>query len=109
MGNKRLYEVAKELGKSANEVIEVLKKHNIEKGNFSGMDEKEIDIVKKAYAPKPAPKPSAPAPRQQGQQQRQPGQGGQRPQGQQQRQPVSYWTNHGYTLRFSLLCQSSLY
>ena len=61
MGNKRLYEVAKELGKSANEVIEVLKKHNIEKGNFSGMDEKEIDIVKKAYAPKPAPKPAAPA------------------------------------------------
>ena len=42
MGNKRLYEVAKEIGKSANEVIEVLKKHNIEKGNFSGMDEKAI-------------------------------------------------------------------
>ena len=29
MGNKRLYEVAKELGKSANEVIEVLKKCNM--------------------------------------------------------------------------------
>ena len=83
MGNKRLYEVAKELGKSANEVIEVLKKNNIEKGNLSSMDEKEIDIVKKAYAPKPAPKPAAPAGRPQGQQ----GQRsqGQRPQGQQQR------------------------
>ena len=52
MGNKRIYEVAKELGKTSNEIIDVLKKHNIEKTNFSGVDAKDMDIVKKAFAKK---------------------------------------------------------
>lgn len=61
MGNKRLYEVAKELGKPANELIDILKKNNIEKKTVSGLDDKEIQMIKAAYAPKPAPKPAAPA------------------------------------------------
>ncbi|MBP7224829.1 MAG: translation initiation factor IF-2 N-terminal domain-containing protein, partial [Phascolarctobacterium sp.] len=31
MGNKRIYEVAKDYGKPVNEVIDLLKKNNIEK------------------------------------------------------------------------------
>ncbi|MCQ2372485.1 MAG: translation initiation factor IF-2 N-terminal domain-containing protein, partial [Phascolarctobacterium sp.] len=74
MGNKRLYEVAKELGKPANEIIDILKKNNIDKKTVSGLDDGEIQIIKAAYAPKPAPKPvaktaapAAPAQRPQGQ------------------------------------------
>ena len=92
MGTKRIYEVAKEYGKEAHEVLEMLKKHNIEKTNFSGVDEKTMAVIKEAYEKKPAPAPKkaeAPrpaqaqkpqqAPRQQNNQQ------GQRPQGFQNR------------------------
>ena len=40
MGNKRIYEVAKDYGKPVNEVIDLLKKNNIEKTNFSAADDK---------------------------------------------------------------------
>lgn len=49
MSKKRIYEVAKELGVKNQQVIDVLQKHNIEaKNNFNTIDEKAIDIVKKA-------------------------------------------------------------
>ncbi len=50
---KRIYEIAKEIGKSSNEIIDVLKKNNIEnKTNFSGLDAKEMEIITKAFAKK---------------------------------------------------------
>lgn len=52
MGNKRLYEVAKEYGKSSNEVVELLKKHKIEKSTLSGLEERELQIIKDAYTKK---------------------------------------------------------
>ena len=62
MGTKRIYEIAKEYGKDAREVLDLLKKHNIEKTNFSGVDEKSLGIIKDAYEKKPTPAP-APAPK----------------------------------------------
>ena len=44
MGNKRIYEVAKDYGKPVNEVIDLLKKNNIEKTNFSAADDKAISV-----------------------------------------------------------------
>ena len=73
MGNKRIYEVAKDYGKPVNEVIDLLKKNNIEKTNFSAADDKAMSIIRKAYDKKPEPpkpaktekrdvsKPAAPA------------------------------------------------
>ena len=73
MGNKRIYEVAKDYGKPVNEVIDLLKKHNIEKTNFSAADDKTMSVIRKAYDKKPEPpkpaktekrdvsKPAAPA------------------------------------------------
>lgn len=73
MGNKRIYEVAKDYGKPVNEVIELLKKNNIEKTNFSAADDKAMSVIRKAYDKKPEPpnpaktekrdvsKPAAPA------------------------------------------------
>ena len=49
---KRIYEIAKEIGKSSNEIIDVLKKNNIEKNNLSGVDAKEMEIITKAFAKK---------------------------------------------------------
>ena len=73
MGNKRIYEVAKDYGKPVNEVIDLLKKNNIEKTNFSAADDKAMSVIRKVYDKKPEPpkpaktekrdvsKPSAPA------------------------------------------------
>lgn len=73
MGNKRIYEVAKDYGKPVNEVIDLLKKNNIEKTNFSAADDKTMSVIRKAYDKKPEPpkpaktekrdvsKPAAPA------------------------------------------------
>ena len=73
MGNKRIYEVAKDYGKPVNEVIDLLKKNNIEKTNFSAADDNAMSVIRKAYdkktePPKPAKtekrdvsKPAAPA------------------------------------------------
>ncbi len=55
MGNKRIYQVAAEYGKNVNEVIDLLKKHNIEKSNFSGADEKVMAVIRNAYDKKPEP------------------------------------------------------
>lgn len=73
MGNKRIYEIAKDYGKPVNEVIDLLKKNNIEKTNFSAADDKAMSVIRKAYDKKPEPpnpaktekrdvsKPAAPA------------------------------------------------
>ena len=73
MGNKRIYEVAKDYGNPVNEVIDLLKKNNIEKTNFSAADDKAMSVIRKAYDKKPEPpkpaktekrdvsKPAAPA------------------------------------------------
>ena len=59
MGNKRIYEVAKDYGKPVNEVIDLLKKNNIEKTNFSAADDKAMSVIRKAYDKKPeSPKPA---------------------------------------------------
>lgn len=55
MGSKRVYEVAQAYGKPVNEVIELLKKHNIDKTNFSGVDDKTMAVIKDAYEKKPVP------------------------------------------------------
>lgn len=54
MGKKRIYEVAKEYGKSTNEVLDLLKHHNIEKTNFSAVDDNDLVIIDKAYNKKAA-------------------------------------------------------
>ena len=61
MSNKRIYEVAADYGKPVNEVLDLLKKNNIDKKNFSGADEQVMAVIRKAYdknpePPKPAPK-----------------------------------------------------
>lgn len=53
MGKKRIYEVAKEYGKSTNEVLDLLKRHNIEKSNFSAVDDSDLVIIDKEYNKKP--------------------------------------------------------
>lgn len=53
MGKKRIYEVAKEYGKSTNEVLDLLKRHNIEKSNFSAVDDSDLVIIDKKYNKKP--------------------------------------------------------
>lgn len=59
MAKKRLYEIAKELGKTSNEVITVLAKQNITKSNFSALEDKEVELVKKAFAPATMQKPAS--------------------------------------------------
>ncbi len=57
---KRLYEVAKEYGVSAKNVIKVLGDHNIKAGNFTGIDERMksiLDASFKAQEPKKTEKP----------------------------------------------------
>ena len=59
MGSKRIYEVAKEIGKPVHEVIDLLKKNNINKGNFSAADESVMAVIHKAYDKKPTPPKAA--------------------------------------------------
>ena len=72
MSSKRIYEVAKELGKPVHEVIELLKKNNINKSNLNVADDSVMAVIHKAYDKKPEPpkpakaekrdvKPTAPA------------------------------------------------
>lgn len=57
---KRLYEVAKEYGVSAKNVIKVLGDHQIKAGNFTGIDDKMKAILDMAFTePKKAEKPAA--------------------------------------------------
>ena len=60
MGNKRIYEVAADYGKHVNEVLDLLKKNNINKTNFSGADEQVMAVIRKAYDKKPEPPKAAP-------------------------------------------------
>lgn len=59
MAKKRLYEVAKELGKTSNEVINVLAKQNITKSNFSALEDKEVELIRRAFAPATMQKPAS--------------------------------------------------
>lgn len=59
MGNKRIYEVAKDYGKPVHEVIDLLKKNNIVKNNFSSADDNVMAVIHKAYDKKPAPPKAA--------------------------------------------------
>ncbi|MCD8198596.1 MAG: translation initiation factor IF-2 [Phascolarctobacterium sp.] len=52
MSKKRIYEIAKELGKSSRELLELLKKNNIVKTNFSAVDDNDLSIINKTYAQK---------------------------------------------------------
>ena len=62
MSNKRIYEVAADYGKPVNEVLDLLKKHNLEKKNFSGADEQVMAAIRNAYDKKPEPPKPAPKP-----------------------------------------------
>ena len=55
MSKKRIYEEAADYGKHVNEVLDLLKKHNITKTNFSGADEQVMAIIHNAYDKKPEP------------------------------------------------------
>mgnify|MGYP000355713604 CR=1 FL=1 len=46
---KRVYEVAKEYGVSAKNVIKVLGDHNIKAGNFTGIDDSMRAILDKSF------------------------------------------------------------
>lgn len=59
MAKKRLYEVAKELGKTSNEVINVLAKQNVTKSNFSALEDKEVELIRRAFAPATMQKPAS--------------------------------------------------
>jgi translation initiation factor IF-2 len=46
---KRIFEVAKELGIKASEVVDVLAKNNIKKGNFNNVDDNDMAIIHKHF------------------------------------------------------------
>ena len=56
---KRVYELAKEFGKSDKEILEVLKKHHMEvTSRLSGVDDEGREILKKEFeTKKPAKRP----------------------------------------------------
>ena len=62
MSNKRIYEVAADYGKPVNEVLDLLKKNNLDKKNFSGADEQVMAVIRKAYDKKAEPPKAAPKP-----------------------------------------------
>ncbi len=64
MGKHRVYEIAKELGKTNQEVIDVLAKNNIQVKSLSTVDDTARDLVVRAFTKKPVqPKPQASAPK----------------------------------------------
>ncbi len=63
MAKKRIYELATEIGKSSNELLELLKKNNIKKTNFSAVDDKDMEIFARAYARKPEAPPKKELPK----------------------------------------------
>lgn len=62
MAKQKIHELAKELNKSSKEVMEILSKHGVEvKSHLSAIEDNQVEMVKKAFAPKPeAPKAEAP-------------------------------------------------
>ena len=65
MGKHRIYEIAKELGKSNQEVIDVLAKNNIQVKSLSTVDDAAKELVVRAFAKKPVQPEKKPAPQQQ--------------------------------------------
>ena len=52
MGKKRIFEIAKEYGVKSPEIIELLSKHNINKTNFSSVEESDVAIIHAAFSKK---------------------------------------------------------
>lgn len=65
MGKHRIYEIAKELGKSNQEVIDVLAKNNIQVKSLSTVDDAAKEMVVRAFAKKPVQPEKKPALQQQ--------------------------------------------
>lgn len=65
MGKHRIYEIAKALGKSNQEVIDVLAKNNIQVKSLSTVDDAAKEMVVRAFAKKPVQPEKKPAPQQQ--------------------------------------------
>lgn len=65
MGKHRIYEIAKELGKSNQEVIDVLAKNNIQVKSLSTVDDAAKEMVVRAFVKKPVQPEKKPAPQQQ--------------------------------------------
>lgn len=65
MGKHRIYEIAKELGKSNQEVIDVLAKNNIQVKSLSTVDDAAKEMVVRAFAKKPVQPEKKPAPQHQ--------------------------------------------
>ncbi len=64
MGKHRVYEIAKELGKTNQEVIDVLAKNNIQVKSLSTVDDTARDLVVRAFTKKPVqPKPQVSVPK----------------------------------------------
>lgn len=61
MGKHRIYEIAKELGKSNQEVIDVLAKNNIQVKSLSTVDDAAKEMVVRAFAKKPVQPEKKPA------------------------------------------------
>lgn len=64
MGKHRVYEIAKELGKTNQEVIDVLAKNNIQVKSLSTVDDTAKDMVVRAFTKKPVQPEKKPAPQQ---------------------------------------------
>ena len=62
MGKHRVYEIAKELGKTNQEVIDVLAKNNIQVKSLSTVDDSAKDLVVRAFTKKPVQPEKKPAP-----------------------------------------------
>ena len=62
MAKQKIHELAKEINRSNKEIIEVLNKNGVDvKSHLSAIDEGQVEMVKKAFAPKvEAPKVEAP-------------------------------------------------
>ena len=53
MAKQKIHELAKELNKSSKDIIEYLSKNGIEgKTHASGLEDAQVEMVKKAFAPK---------------------------------------------------------
>ena len=61
MGKHRIYEIAKELGKSNQEVIDVLAKNNIQVKSLSTVDDAAKEMVVRSFAKKPVQPEKKPA------------------------------------------------
>lgn len=61
MGKHRIYEIAKELGKSNQEVIDLLAKNNIQVKSLSTVDDAAKEMVVRAFAKKPVQPEKKPA------------------------------------------------